>query len=278
MNNEKINFVNNWREVINMPIIDRENHRWSLRKLEAILFHSVKTCARQCLKDNNGEIHTTLSGGLDSSFCLALIRKITGPDCSIYTYTIGGSERNPDIIFARKVSKVFNSIHYELIPKIQEIRKARRVFRDLFKNNYKTDIYRSGDLGVFLICQFITGLNNYRPISLISHDGIDELLGGYWDHRGAKEKTDKIKAFEDYWSHLKGNHLRPLENTASHFGISVIFPYLQKRVVEYITRIPVEERTSHDRSKIPLRDIAKEYLPSEVIKRKKLGFNTATLI
>jgi len=278
LNNERINPVNNWREVINLPVIDKENRRWSLRKLEAILFHSVKICANQCLKDNNGEIHTTLSGGLDSSFGLALIRKITGSDCPIYTYTIGGTEENPDIIFARKVSKVFNSIHHELIPGSQEIRKARSVFRSLFKNNYKTDIYRSGDLGVFLICQFITGLNDYHPISLISHDGIDELLGGYWDHRGAKEKTDKIKAFEDHWSCLKSSHLWPLENTASHFGISVIFPYLQKRVVKYISRMPIEERTSHDRSKIPLRDIAEQYLPLEVITRKKMGFNTATLI
>ena len=278
LNNEKINSVNNWREVINMPIIDRENYRWNLRKLETIFFHSVKICARQCLKDNDGEIHTTLSGGLDSSFCLALIRKIAGPDCPIYTYTIGGSDRNPDIIFARRVSKIFSSIHHELIPSTREIKKARRVFRRLFKNDYRTDVYRSGDLGVFLICQFIAEFNNHRSISLITCDGIDELLGGYWDHRGAKEKKDKIKAFEDYWSCLKDNHLLPLENTASHFGISVIFPYLQKRVVEYIIRIPVEARTSHDRSKIPLRDIAEQYLPSEVIKRKKIGFNTATFI
>lgn len=278
MNNEKINSVNDWREVINLPIIDKENRGWSLRKLEAIFFHSVKICTDQCLKDNNGEIHTTLSGGLDSSFCLALIRKITGPDCPIHTYTIGGTEKNPDIIFARKVSKIFSSIHHELIPSTQEIEKARSVFRSLFKNGYRADIYRSGDLGVFLICQFIIELNNCRPISLISHDGIDELLGGYWGHRRAEEKTDKIKAFEDYWTCLKDDHLWPLENTASYFGISVIFPYLQERVVKYIIRIPVEERTSHDRSKISLRDIAEQYLPSEVIKRKKIGFNTAVLI
>jgi len=277
LKNGKINPVNNWREVINLPVIDKENRRWSLRKLEAVLFQSVKICTDQCLKDNNGEIHTTLSGGLDCSFCLALIRKITGPDCSIHTYTIGGTERNPDIVFAKKVSKVFKSIHHELIPSIQEIRKARRVFKGLFKNNYNSDIYNSGDLGAFLMYQFITEFNNYRPINLISHDGIDELLGGYWGHRKAKEKIDKIKAFEDYWCRLRGNHLLPLENTASHFGISLIFPYLQKRVVEYIARIPVEERTSHDRSKIPLRDIAEQYLPSEIIKRKKIGFNTAIL-
>ena len=273
MNNEEINSVNSWREVINLPIIDRENHRWSLRKLEAILFHSVRVCANRCLKDNDGEIHTTLSGGLDSSFCLALIRKITGPDCPIHTYTSGGSERNPDIIFARRVSKLFGSIHHELIPSVRETRRAKDMFR-----NCQTGIYRIGDLGLFLIYQFIVDLNNYRPISLIAHDGIDELLGGYWDHRAPKEKGAKIKAFEELWSCLEDDHLRSLEKAANHFGISVIFPYLQKRVVEYIIRIPVEERTSHNRSKIPLRDIAKEYLPSGVIKRKKLGFITATLI
>jgi len=277
VNNRKINSVNNWKEVINLPVIDRENYRWSLRKLETILFYSVKICVRRCLEDNDGEIHTTLSGGLDSSFCLALIREITGSDCPIHTYTIGGSERNPDIIFARRVSKRFGSIHHEFIPSVQKTEKASDAFKDAFKN-CQTSIYRTGDLGLFLMYQFIVERNNYRSISLIAHDGIDELLGGYWDHREAKEKAGKVKAFEEHWSWLENNHLWPLERTASHFGISVFFPYLQKRAVEYITRIPVEERTSHNKSKIPLRDIAKKYLSPEVIKRKKLGFNTATFL
>jgi asparagine synthetase B (glutamine-hydrolysing) len=42
--------------------------------------------------------------------------------------------------------------------------------------------------------------------------------------------------------------------------------------VKYISGIPVHERTSHDESKIPLRNIARKYLPPEIIERQKIGF------
>lgn len=259
-------YVNDWREIIDLPIVAEENRKWSYRKLENILFQSIKICAYKCLKDNNGDIHTTLSGGLDSSLCLALIRRIISPNCPIHTYTIGGSEKHPDILFARKVSQFFDSIHHEFIPGTQEVEEARSALKSLFGN------YRSEDLGVFLMYKFIA---EFHPHSVIAHDGIDELLGGYWKHRAPREKMEKTKMFKDFWSQLENNHLLPLEKIAADFNISLVFPYLQKRLIEYITRIPVEQRTNRNKSKIPLRDIAEKYLPFEVIKRKKRGFNGA---
>jgi len=108
--------------------------------------------------------------------------------------------------------------------------------------------------------------------------GIDELLGGYWDHRKETD-IEKIRlAFEKRWSLLAEEHLLPMSCKARHFGVSLIFPYLSREVIDYISRIPVEERTSREESKIPLRKIAlnENYLPfsvtAQILQRKKLGF------
>jgi len=261
-----MNVVNNWRDVINLPIISKESLSWGVKEFEDLLIDSVASCSNKNFKDNRGEIHTTLSGGLDSSLCLALIRKTMGVNCPIYTYTIGRNKRYPDIVFARKVASLFESIHRDFIPSAEEIISAKKRTKALFYE------LKEGDESVLLMYEFIA---SFAPYSVIVHDGIDELLGGYWEHRSPKSIDGQERAFKHFWARLEGDHLLPLEKAANRFEISLIFPYLQKQIVDYITGIPVNRRTSHDESKIFLRWIAKKYLPEEIIKRKKIGFAQA---
>jgi asparagine synthetase B (glutamine-hydrolysing) len=132
--------------------------------------------------------------------------------------------------------------------------------------------HKEGDESVLLMYEFIA---SFAPYSVIVHDGIDELLGGYWAHRSSKSIYGQERAFKHFWARLEKDHLLPLERAANRFEISLIFPYLQKQIVDYITGIPVNRRTSHDESKIFLRWIAKKYLPEEIIERKKIGFAEA---
>jgi len=71
---------------------------------------------------------------------------------------------------------------------------------------------------------------------------------------------------------LVPEHLKPLQRDADHFRIKLLLPYLQLPVINYIAGIPVDQRTSRKISKIPLRNIARKYLPSDIIERKKKGF------
>ncbi|GBE16353.1 asparagine synthetase B [glutamine-hydrolyzing] [bacterium BMS3Abin15] len=257
--------VNNWRDVISSPVIAGENKNWNIKELERILLNAIVSCSTHCLKKNNGSICTTLSGGLDSSFCLEEIRKSLGPDVKIHTFTTGGNKKHPDVISARKVSGLFKTIHNEFIPTPRHIQRAKE---ELF-GKWKDEERRLGNVAVFLTYKLIASLG-FKCV--IAHDGIDELLGGYWEHRKHENGQEKIGAFKDLWGKLEKNHLILLERKAKHFGMEVIFPYLQKEVVDYIARIPVNDRTSFEVSKMPLRDIAKKYLPKTVIERKKRGF------
>ncbi len=105
--------VNGWREVINLPVVSDERP-WNLDELEDILRESVETIVKQALKDNDGKIYTTLSGGLDSSLCLAIIRKLYSK-VPIYTFTVGSSITHPDIVFAKAASFIFQTFHYHFM-------------------------------------------------------------------------------------------------------------------------------------------------------------------
>jgi asparagine synthase (glutamine-hydrolysing) len=258
--------INDWREVVKLPILVKP--RWTLDELEMILTQAISDCIFEYFGRGYGEIYTTLSGGLDSSFCLAKTREITGSERTIRTYTIGGYHGHPDIEFAGTAASYFGTFHNTIVPSAPEIKIAENELYSLWKDE-------SRDLGNVAVYMLYRHMAESGVKCVIAHDGIDELLGGYWGHRESTESDLKEPAFEFYWERLSPDHLFPLVRKASHFGIKVIFPYLQKEVVEYISKIPIDERTSREESKIPLRRIAEKYLPVDIIKRKKFGFCSA---
>ena len=258
--------VNTWRQIRLLPVIRNENRQWNIAELQQVLFKAIRLCGEKCIEDNKGRIFTTLSGGLDSSLCLAVLRQILPSETEIHTFTIGGSKNHADIKAAQRVSRRFKTIHHELIPGCEYI--EFRYIEEL----KKLGLDEKEDMGVFWLYRFIS---SFQVRSVIVHDGIDELLGGYWEHRGPRKEPEKEKAFQHLWKRLAPDHLISLEKIATRFNISLIFPYLQKEVVEFISQIPVNDRTSHRKSKMPLRRIANGYLPSQIINRKKKGFNEA---
>ncbi len=257
------------KDILTMPIIDTPL-KWNDETLEMVLEHCVETAARECLSKNKQRILMTLSGGLDSSFCLAIIRKIY-PDSEIHTFTIGKCENFPDVKFARMVSNAFKTIHHESIPTRELLDRALQVKKErpeLFPEEMGRPL---GGIGVYLTYSMIADFQ--KPACVIAHDGIDELLGGYWGHRDPELNQETV--FRLFWNQLWSAHLEPLLAKASSFQAEILFPYLHPRLVQFISRIPTWKRTSHEQSKVPLRRIAGKYIPPEIIERKKSGFGQA---
>lgn len=249
-------------------------HKWSLEGLGLILLDAFRTSATESMLCNGGRVFVALSGGLDSSYCVATLRNRLGDDCPIDTFTVGSSEQHPDVVHARMVAKLFHTEHHCLIPDEKRLRRvdnAKTPHPELFFGDKKR-----GGYGVFLLMQMVReyaeeiGLTNSPAI--ITHDGIDELLGGYWEHRKHETRFETEYAFETLWSELPKRHLIPLKKKADFCGVIPLHPYLHKSVVEYISYIPIGERTSREESKIPLRRLAERVLPPEIISRRKLGF------
>jgi len=278
---EKTTVVNNWRDIIKLPVLDKESG-WDVQELENILRECIQRITDQNLKDNDGQIYTTLSGGVDSSLCLAIIAELLPSNTPIHTYTVGSSKNHPDILYARIVSDLYNTTHHEIIANCDIEQEAATEFRTFYGDSDTTNRkIEQGDINVWITYREIA---KGGAVSVIAHDGIDEQLGGYWLHRKAvsqgKKQLEKI--FKDYWQRLSPEHLEPLEQTAHYFGIEILLPYLQEPLVRYISKIPLLHRTSFKSGKLPLKAIARKYFNQEfrlktIPDRKKLGFISALL-
>jgi len=261
-------------EVVADMNIVQEPREWSLEELEKVLKISIKQAGEQALQENKGVIYTTLSGGIDSSLCTAMLREVMPAQTSIETFSMGG-KNNPDLHFASMIARELQTDHHEFIPTMEQINHAQGEFADFGEIEMRGKNFEPGDLDVFLLYKLIREevlkKGGTFPVSVIAHDGIDELMGGYWAHRGVKTHQEKLDAFMRFWTDLPKKHLENLSRSAALMEIKIIWPYLDPSLIEFISHINLDERTSKQESKIPLRFIAKKYLPSEIIERSKKG-------
>ncbi|PJA45264.1 hypothetical protein CO174_04130 [Candidatus Uhrbacteria bacterium CG_4_9_14_3_um_filter_50_9] len=241
------------REVLAQPIVRQASHPWSPRGLLDRLAEAHQVCAHICQERNNGLIPLCLSGGLDSTTSLGLLTRLVPKD-SIHTFTICQGPEHADGVFSRLAAEHFGVRHTLLMPTQEQIQQMQL---ELPK----------ASLGAIATRLLYHHLSEVGVHGVIAHDGIDELLGGYWLHRVTPEV-----AFPDYWHRLEPEHLAVLLLIAKETGIEPVFPYLQWDVVEVITSIPFNQRTSRECSKMPLREIAREVgVPATIIERQKIG-------
>lgn len=249
-------------------VAGRENTNWSPENLKIEMLKSFEEAGRKALEENQGVIYITLSGGVDSTLGLALLRK-NFPEAKIVAFTMGGSEGHPDVVHAKIAAEKFQAEHREIIPGKDEIQETLAEYQKEFPDADIKKAVAEGNLDVYLLYKNISSLH---PKLLIAYDGIDELMGGYWGHRKEKSIEERKKAFAEYWNRLIPYHLQPLLATSQKFGIRLIFPYLNRRLAQTISEIPISDRVSDEIGKIPVRELARAFeVPKEIIKRSKRG-------
>jgi len=257
-------------------IIPDEEKPLDLEALEECLEKTFQKYGEKSIKDNDGKIFMTLSGGVDSTLCLAFMRK-NFPEAEIITFTLGGSENHPDIVHARLASEKFKTIHNEFIPTPQEIQEGLIDYNKTFSKDSLEESVKMGNFDVFLLYNHIRNLPESNLKSLVACDGIDELIGGYWNHRKSDDPEIKKEAFIKHWKDVVPGHLKPLIRTADNFNIDLLFPYLDAEVINKISEISLNDRTFEKIGKKPLKAIAKKMgVPEEIIERPKEGFIGAT--
>jgi len=249
-------------------VSEKENKDWPIEELQNRLEGIFKEVGEKALLENQGKIYTTLSGGLDSTLALAFLRK-NFPNEKIITFTLGGDEKHPDIRFARLAAEKFAAENNQIIPTPNELNEALAEYKQIFPGRDLKEAVAAGNFDVYLLYKNIKRLN---PKSIIVHDGIDELMGGYWDHRKESSVEERKKCFNEYWQKLIPEHLNPLIQTTQHFKIKLHFPYLEEKLIKFISEIPIEDRVVEGVGKKPLRDIAALMeVPKEIIDRPKRG-------
>ena len=261
-------------------------------ELEKILIQNIKRIPKI-------QLSVLLSGGIDSSLVLALLRKVY-PKLPIATYTLGRSKEYPDIIHAQKVANLYKTKHNEIILSDNEYNDFLDEYNKVKEYNFK------GDVNVYILCSFAKDFSNV----VITGDGGDECFGGYWLHRyplGHKEsgviryfeeidpkvikylnemvkldlrnflfkEKSKKEDYDTVWEYfvkiMAPEHLAPLLHTANILNIKVYTPLYSETLINFLRKLPYNERIGRKIEK----DLSRNYLPQAVIERKSIGFDAA---
>lgn len=240
-----------------------------------------------------------LSGGIDSSLVLALLRKVY-PKVPISTFTLAKSKDYPDMVFARSVANFFETKHNEIILSEGEYNKFSNEYDKVRQYDFK------GDINAYILCSTAKSFSNI----IVTGDGGDECFGGYWLHKyplGYKE-TGAVKSFEDIhpvprkhlkemvdmgfrnfffkeaaekedydavWEYfirvLAPRHFAPFLHTAKVLNVKVYTPLFSESLLSFIRSLPYMERVDR---KIE-RNLALRYLPTTIVDRESIGFDVA---
>ena len=263
-----------------------------IRELKKIIIQNIRRIPEISLS-------VLLSGGIDSSLILALLREVY-PKVPISTFTLAKSRDYPDMVFAHNIADLFETEHNEIILSNEEYSKFLDEYNEVKRYDFK------GDINVYILCYFAKAFSS----TIVTGDGGDECFGGYWLHGyplGHKE-TGMIKSFEeihptprkylkemvnmgfrdflfkeesqkeDYdavWEYflkiMAPRHLAPLLHTAKVLNIEVYTPLFSERLIGFMRNLPHTERVGRKIEK----ELALMYLPESVVERGSIGFDVA---
>lgn len=263
-----------------------------IRELEKIIIQNIRRIPEVPLS-------VLLSGGIDSSLILALLREVY-PKVRISTFTLAKSKDYPDMVFAHNIADLFQTEHNEIILSNEEYSRFLDEYNEVKRYDFK------GDINVYILCCFAKAFSNI----IVTGDGGDECFGGYWLHGyplGHKE-TGMIESFEEIHptprKHLKRmvnmgfrdflfkeesqkedydtvweyfvkimapRHLAPLLYTAKVLNIDVYTPLFSERIISFMRNFPYTERVGRKIEK----ELALTYLPKSVVERESIGFDVA---
>jgi asparagine synthase (glutamine-hydrolysing) len=118
------------------------------------------------------QVGAFLSGGLDSSTIVALMQQHS--DIPVKTFSVGFGDLINELPYARAVSQRYRTEHHEIdlrIPNVAELlERMVSVYDEPFAD--------TSHIPTFLVSEFA---RRYVKV-VLSGDGGDELLGGYWWH------------------------------------------------------------------------------------------------
>jgi len=146
--------------------------------LEGIRAHYQAAVGRQLLSDV--PVGVSLSGGVDSSSIVAMIRRTT--NAPIKTFSLGFDEPWDEIEDARFVARTFDTDHQDVVlhePALKYLPEAIR----------HTEEPKVNSLQLYLLHHFI----GQHVSVVLSGLGGDELFAGY-DFYGYLERTDKLRS------------------------------------------------------------------------------------
>jgi asparagine synthase (glutamine-hydrolysing) len=237
------------------------------------------------------EVGSYLSGGLDSTI-------VAGLSEQPHTWTVG-SHLNNEFSWARLAAEGFGTKHHEVLLEEPEFLE---VARDLITHR-REPLSVPNEVQLYVMTREVREHNTV----ILSGEGADELFFGYdrvfrWaaeseafdlrafdrlysygGHEDDEVLEDALAPFRDRGttidvvaaffqvSHLHGL-LRRLDNSTMRCSVEGRVPFVDYRLIERMAGVPFDYRMAGGEVKAPLKRVFADFVPREIVERKKVGF------
>jgi len=205
-----------------------------IRNLKELLLSSIK---------NVKKVGIAFSGGIDSSLLALLCNRL---NIQFKLYSVG-FESSIDLEWANRIS---TEMGWDIKNKIVSFRNAERTVKKIIRILKTDDI-----IDICMGCIFYNTLKMAKKDKInfiLSGLGSDEIFAGYQKHE---------KDINECWKDLKKvlhNDIRRDEILAKEFNIKILYPFLNKELVEYSMKIDPSLKLNNGFKKVILRECSIE--------------------
>jgi asparagine synthase (glutamine-hydrolysing) len=250
-------------------------------KLKDELEKSINLQLRDLLNDNSPEFGVLLSGGLDSSLVASIISKNSSLK-KIKTFSIGMTPDSTDLIAARKVAKFLGTDHYEFYFTVNE---GLNSIKDViwYTETYDTTTVRASTAMYLLTKKVKEKFPNIKVV--FSGELSDEMMSYLYGGNAPSEQDFQLECIKLVSDVHMFDSLRA-NKTCMANSIEVRVPFTDPNFVRYMLSVPVKYKifgklnNYKTMEKQILRDSfnikdnnGKEYLPNDILYRKKEAFS-----
>ncbi|NNG17855.1 MAG: asparagine synthase B [Gemmatimonadales bacterium] len=209
-----------------------------------------------------------LSGGLDSSLIVALLRPYIH---DLHTFSVG-TEGSPDLEAARTVARYFGTQHHEYVFGPEDVAE---VLGEIIYHleSFDQDLVRSA-----IPCYFVSRLAAEHVKVVLTGEGADELFAGYEYYRGIRDWASLHQELRRSVSTLHNINLQRVDRLTMAHSIEGRIPFLDLEMVQVAQTIPADLKLYTDESgelwdKWILRKAFEDLLPTEIVWRDKQQFD-----
>ncbi|MFA6710024.1 MAG: asparagine synthase-related protein [Candidatus Methanomethylophilaceae archaeon] len=202
------------------------------------------------------DVAVAFSGGLDSGIVAAMTKEYAR---SVRLYT-AGVEDAYDVIASRELAEILGlPWEHILISKDNLETNIREMIEVSGTDN---PITLSFEIPLFYVSK------NIGEKYIIGGQGADELFAGYSKYIGLSEdalrdqmEADMISLLTDTLSHER--------SVSEHFGKTILYPYLDKRVIDVVKTMDMKDLVPGEIRKETLRKVAEMIGQPEIAAKKK---------
>ena len=241
-------FYKGFYEKINIKNI---SYKTAVKNTKKLILNAIKSRI-----NTKKKIGILISGGIDSS----LIAKISAKYKNVICYNVS-TNNGEDKKFTKLLEKKTNL-------NIKYINITEKAIKTAIPKVIKI-IESSDPIKVSVALTFYFAAKQAKKDNIkimLLGNGADDVFCGY--SRFNKEYS-LIKDTISRLRKLYENDLYRDDLIFMHFGIEARLPFLDKKLVDFVLRLPENYKITDNEKKKILRDIGKEYLPLEISNRPK---------